>query len=140
MMLFYKPFGWFILTCFFFIICNFVWYSMVIMFCFFIYNITWCMCYGIMDYILVGVLFFCICTTTYDCISYSPCNVYSYGFLYFPFILYFCVPISGCTQPHVLLFPNCVKFNNWDENFWGCMHMCFTICSYMCILKYVYMI
>ena len=36
-----------------------------------------------------GVLFFCLCTTTYVCISYDPYNVYPFTFLFFPLMLYF---------------------------------------------------
>ena len=80
----------------------------------FAYNITWLLCsvvfwymilhgvyvIGIMGYILVGVLFFCICTTTYVCISYSPCSMYSCGFS-----LYFVHLFLGPHNPLFYFFP-----------------------------------
>ena len=122
----------------------------VIWFCqiHFAYNITWLLCavvfyiifHGvcvmrIIGYILVGVLFFYICTTIYVSIFYSPCSIYSCGvFIFLPsYILYtyFLVHIT----PGFTFSQLCEIYPWLDENFWGCMHMCFTICSYMCIFE-----
>ena len=75
---------------------------------FFTYDITWLDVWlflflflhgvyvvGIMGYFLVGgVFFFCLCTTTYVCISYDPYNVYPFTFFIFSLHVIFCVPIS----------------------------------------------
>ena len=59
---------------------------------------------GIMGYLLVGVLFFYLCTTTYVCISYDPYNMYPYIFFYFFPSFIFCIPFSWCALPLVLPF------------------------------------
>ena len=42
--------------------------------------------------------------------------------------------------PLFFLLPLCVSFiHAWMKTFGGCMHMHFIICSYMCVLKYVYL-
>ena len=75
------------------------------------------------------------------CMFDNPCSVYSCGICLSFDPIIFCMPISLFTQPLVLLSTNCVKFiHDWTKTFGGCMHMCFTICSYMCVLKYVYII
>ena len=98
---------------------------------------------GIMGYLLVGglILLFMYHHLCLYCISYDPCDMYPYiFFLFFPSFM-FCIPIFWYTLPLVLLFLNCVYSNhNWMKTFGGCMHMYFIICSYMCILKYVYSI
>ena len=95
---------------------------------------------GFIGYFWWGVLFFCLCTTTYVCISCSPCSIYSHFFI-FPFMLYFVYLFLNPHIPQVLLFPNSVIITHaWMKTFGGCMHMYFIICSYMCILKYVFLI
>ena len=93
----------------------------------------------IMGCTLVGVLFFCICTNTYVCISYSPCSMYSCDFFYFPIIFIFCIPYFLVHITPSFTFSKLCEIYPWlDENFWGDVCMCLNICSYMCILKYVY--
>ena len=60
---------------------------------------------------------------------------------FFPFLLCFVYLFLNSHVPLVLLFPICVSFiHAWMKTFGRCMHMHFTICSYMCILGYVYLI
>ena len=82
-----------------------------------------------------GVLFFCLCTTTSVCVSCCPYSLYSFLFLPSCYVLCNCFLIH--TSHLVLLVPIGVSFiHTLGES----MHMYFTICIYMCILKYVYLI
>ena len=119
-----------------------IWYYMVwclVIFCFWYYMVY--VLWVLWVIFWWGVLFTCLCTTTYVCIPYDPYGMYSFTFFcIFPSFV-FCIPISWCTLPLVLLFLYCVViYHDWMKTFGGCMHMYFIICSYMCILKYVYSI
>ena len=95
---------------------------------------------GTMGYILVGVLFLCLCTTTCLCISCCPYGMYSCIF-FFTFLLCFVCFFLDSHIPLVFLLPFCVNFiHAWMKTFGGCMHMHFIICSYMCVLRYVHLI
>ena len=102
----------------------------------FLFNITWCMCYG--DYVLCfgsGVLFCCLCTTTTLCIPYDPYATYSFIF----FLIYFCVLISSfICAPKFSFLPFVCFLHTWMKTFGGCGCIC-TICSHMCVLKCVYL-
>ena len=100
------------------------------------------------------------------CMYYRDCGLYfggeSYSSVYvppplylFPIVLMICIPsffffssllcfvyLFLCSHmPLVLLLPICVSFiHAWMKTFGGCMHMHFIICSYMWILKCVYLI
>ena len=73
----------------------------------------------------------------------------------FPVVLIVCIPtfffssLLCCVclflylhMPLVLLLPICLCgfLHTWMKTFGGCMHMHLTICSYVWILKYVYLI
>ena len=92
---------------------------------------------GVMSYFWWGVLFFCLCTTTSLCIACCPYSVYS--FIFFScYVL--CAYFFFSHIPLVFLFPICVSFVHvWMKTFGRCMHMHFIICSYMWILKCVYL-
>ena len=78
--------------------------------------------------------------TTSVCISCCPYGMYSFIF-FFTFLLCFVYLFLDSHMPLVLLLPICVSFlHAWMKTLGGCMHMHFTICSYMWILKYVYLI
>ena len=106
--------------------------------CFF-FDITWCMHYR--DYGL------CFGGGSYSSV-YVPPPLYIFPLVlvvyipsFFPFLLCFVYLFLNSHMPQVLLFPICVSFiHTWMKTFGGCMHMHFIICSYMCILRYVYLI
>ena len=104
-------------------------------------DITWCICYR--DYGLHfggGVLFFCLCTTTYVCISLIlvvyilvifSCN------MFYILYAYFFVHIS----PSYTFYQLCEIYPQLDENFWGVYaymfyHMQLYVYSELCLLKY----
>ena len=63
------------------------------------------------------------------------------SFFFFTFLLCFVYLFLDSHIPLVLPVPICVSFSHaWMKTFGGCMHMHFIICSYMCVLKYVYLI
>ena len=93
---------------------------------------------GIMSYVLVEGLILLF--------------MYHLLYVYFLLSLIICIPsfFSSCYAlcayfffhicPWVFLFPFCVSFiHAWMKTFGGCMHMHFIICSYMWILKCVYL-
>ena len=112
----------------------------------FVYNITWCLVYFFyMVYVLQGlwvlfwwgVLFCCICTTTY---VYFPVVLMSYIpfliFFLFLLLVIFCVPFASCiSSPGFACSYLCDFLPQLDENFWGVCAYAFSICSYMCILR-----
>ena len=78
---------------------------------------------GIMVYTLVGVLFFCLCTTTY---LYFSESLYCISMWYlFDFVILYFVCLSLCPhEPLVLLSANCVTFlHDWLKLLGGCMHV-----------------
>ena len=85
---------------------------------------------GITGYILGGVLFLCICFIVLVMYIYVV-------FISFPsfYILYayFFVHITLVFLSAKL----CDFIYNWMKTLRRCMHMCSTICSYMCVLKYI---
>ena len=95
---------------------------------------------GIMGYILVRgpILLFIyinLCVYFFVLVMYIHVVFISFPYFYILYAYFFGHVISN------FLPTNCVTFNhNWMKSFGGCMHMFFTICSYMCILKYVYLI
>ena len=108
---------------------------------FFVFDIAWCMCCG--DYGL-----------SFGGRSYSSVDVPPPVFV-FPMVLIVCIPtffyffpsyffLYSCFLVHIapgFIFSQLSKhLPQLDETFGGCMHMYFIICSYMCILKYVYSI
>ena len=106
----------------------------------FVFDITWCLYYR--DY---GLYF--------GGGSYSSVYVPPPLFV-FPVVLLICIPsffvsfllcfvylFLDSHMPLVFLLPICVSFiHTWMKTFEGCMHMHFIICSYMCVLRYVYLI
>ena len=83
-----------------------------------------------------GVLFCCLCTTTFLCIPYGPYTAYSFIFFYF---FLFCVLISLFICPYVFsFFPFVWFFHAWMKTLGGCGCICI-ICSHICILKWVYL-
>ena len=137
-----------LLVCFLFVICilvlfyfayNITWFDVCIFI--FVFDITWCMYYR--DYGL------CFGGGSYSSV-YVPPPLYVFPvvlivciptFFFFTFMLCFVYLFLNSHMPLVLLFPICVSFiHTWMKTFGGCMHMYFIICSYMCILKYVYLI
>ena len=98
-------------------ICNITWFLFAFLFFFFI--LLGVCVVGIMGFVWWGVLFYCLCTTTFLCIPYGPYNVYSYLFS-----VMFCMPISSFTYaPSFFFFSSCVFCPCLDENFWG-------VCAY----------
>ena len=76
-----------------------------------------------------GVSFFCLCTTTFVCISCCPSNMCSC--IFFLLLVMFCVPISYSHLPLVFLLPICVCFvHAWMKTFGG---VCICILSYASI-------
>ena len=82
-----------------------------------------------------GVLFFCLCTTTYFCVAYGPYTTYplffffSYISLNFFFFSVFCMLISlSILYPYVFHHTICVLFHAWMKTFGGCGCM-YIICS-----------
>ena len=101
------------------------------------FDITWCMYYR--DYGL------CFDGGSYSSV-YVPPHLYVFPVVLvmyipppiFPFQVCFVYLFLNSLMPfftfsHLCEFSPCL-----DGNFWECMH--FTICSYMCILRYVYLI
>ena len=88
---------------------------------FFLFDITWCMC--CQDYGLCywwGVLFFCLCTTTYLCVAYGPYTTYPFIFSFLCSVCSFLYPfVPLCFQSYHLCIFSCL-----DENFWGCVGAC----------------
>ena len=83
-----------------------------------------------------GVLFFCLCTTTYVYASCCPHSVYSY--IFFFSLLCFVYLFLYSHMPLVLLLPLSVCFvHAWMETFGG-VCICI-ICNYVWILKCVYL-
>ena len=87
--------------------------------------------------------------------SLIPLFIYHHHVYVFPVALMICIPAFFslpsfyvlCTYflihipPLFFLLPLCVGFiHAWMKTFGGCMHMHFIICSYMCVLRYVYLI
>ena len=73
--------------------------------------------------------------------SISCCLYSMYSYIFPPSCYVFLYLFLNSHMPLVLLFPICVSFiHAWMKTFGGCMHMYFIICSYVCILKYVYLI
>ena len=90
---------------------------------------------GIMGFVWWGVLFFCLCTTTFLCIPYGPYNVYSYLFS-----VMFCMPISSFTcAPSFFFFSSCVYLSMLGCKFLGCVCICI-ICICICVWKYACLI
>ena len=98
------------------------------LFQFFIILLTFCQCHD--HYLCVYFLILVMYILVLFLVVYQSRNVF------YILYTYFFVDITANFS-----FYQLCEFYPWlDENFWGCMHMCFTICSYMCILKYVYLI
>ena len=57
--------------------------------------------------------------------------VYQSRNMFYILYAYFFIDISSSFSFYQL----CEIHPQLDENFWGCLHMCFTICSYMYALK-----
>ena len=113
---------------------NITWFCLL----FFLFVITWCMyCW---DYGLCywwGVLFCCLCTTTFLCIPYGPYATYSFIFFLFCVLCtHFFVPL----YPYVFLLTICVFFSCLDENFWGVWVHVYYMQPHTCILEWVYLI
>ena len=106
-------------VCIMIMLCLLIW--SVCMFCyFFIYEITWYIYgVGIMGYILVGVLFFCICTATYVCISYCPNNVYPCGIIYFPSFIFCMLIFLDSHMPGFFFFPIVWNLSTIGWKLWG---------------------
>ena len=86
---------------------------------FFLFCITWCMCYQ--DYGLCywwGVLFCCLCTTTFLCVPYGPYATYSFIFFLFCVL---CTHFFFHCYPYVFFFQFVCFFSRLDENFLGCV-------------------
>ena len=111
---------------------NITWICLI----FFLFCITWCMC--CQDYGLCywwGVLFYCLCTTTFLCVPYGPYATYSFHFFSFLCSVYsFLYPLV----PLCFLFPICVFFSCLDENFWGVWVHMYYMQPHTCVLKWVY--
>ena len=118
---------------------NITWFVVCIFL--FVFDITWYMYYG--DY---GLYFG---GGSYSSV-YVPPPLYVFPvvlmvcippFFFFIFLLCFVYLLLDSHIPLVLLLPICVCFiHAWMKTFGGCMHIHFTICSYICVLKYIYLI
>ena len=92
-----------------------VWYLLIIIlhgfclhFSFFLFDITWymyCQDYGLCYW--WGVLFCCLCTTTFLCVPYGPYAAYSFIFFLFCVL---CTHFFIHLYPYVFLLPFCVVF------------------------------
>ena len=93
-------------------------------------NIAWYV-YIICDYGLcfVGGSYSSLSVPPPICMFLSPCSVYPCG-IYLHFCIFIlCMPISLYAHtPIFTFFQLCGIYPQWDENFGGCMHMCYIIC------------
>ena len=127
---------------------------MICLYCiYFAYNITW-----FVVYLFIAVFVFVLDITW--CMYYRDYGLYfgggSYSSIYvppslyvFPVVLIVCIPtffssllcfVCQFLDSHLPLFSHlCEFYPHLDENFWGCVHMHFIICSNMWILKCVYL-
>ena len=94
---------------------NITWICLI----FFLFCITWCMC--CQDYGLCywwGVLFCCLCTTTFLCIPYGPYATYSFIFFLFCVL---CTHFFFHCYPYVFFFQFVFFFHAWMKTFGGCV-------------------